>query len=167
MAEQNKKIEVLEQNKKIAELIRGLRYMNDGSGCYFLFGRLEVLANAMRYENTPSLEDVNEIVYLQQQIINQIRFAMNFQDKIIAKLKQLISDIYPDKFSIEDFQPCSEKLEALRDLEALFVPDHLGYHDRTSMSELKTWCTVYDFDIERVKDLLGNKESEKPAIASP
>jgi hypothetical protein len=34
------------------------------------------------------------------------------------------------------------------------------------MCELKTWCTAYDFDLEKIKDLLGNKESEKSAVGS-
>lgn len=162
------KPESIYKHFRIAELVRSLKYMNDCGGCTFLLGRLQALANAMQDKNTTPREEIEEIVYLQVQIVDQVRHVLNFQDKIIGTLKGLVSDIYADEddSNMEDFKPSSERLEALRSLENLFVYDNLGYNDRTSMCDLKTWCDIYDFDLEKIKDFLGNKENKKPAIES-
>lgn len=140
--------EFINKQSEIAELVRGLKYMNDCDGCYFLLGRLKALANAMQDKNATPREEIEEIVYLQIQIIDQARHTLNFQDKIIRKLKGLLSDLYVD------------------DLESLFMYDNLGYNDSVSMCDLKTWADIYGFDLEKVKDLLGNEENEKQTIES-
>lgn len=152
---------------RIAELVRSLKYMNDG-GCFFLLGRLEALSRAIQDKNAPSREDIEEILCLQIQIVDQIRHVLDYQDEIIGKLKGLVSDIYApeDDGDMKDFKPSSERLQALRSLENLFMYDNLGYNDSTSMCELKTWADIYGFDFEMVKSLLGNEENEKHAIES-
>lgn len=155
--------EFINKQSEIAELVRSLKYMNCNGGCTFLLGRLQALANAMQDKNTTPREEIEEIVYLQVQIVDQIRHVLNFQDKIIDKLKGLISEtcLYVDESDMEDFKPSSERLQALRSLENLFMYDNLGYNDSTSLCDLRTWADIYGFDFEKVKDLLGNEENEK------
>lgn len=167
MLEQTKQNNIADL-KDISEIIRGLKPMNDLSGCHFLLSRLGVLAKSMRDDmksEVLSYDDINVIACLQEQIVNQIMFTLDEQDKIIMKLQTVIDKIFPeDKFQF--FEPCPERLSALRSLESLFNPEHLYYHDAANLRELKTWCTVHDFDLEKVKDFLGSKENKKPAVAS-
>lgn len=154
--------------KNIAELVRSLKHMNDGGGCSFLLGRLETLSRAIQVKNEPSDEDIEEVSYLQIQILDQVRHVLDYQDEIISKLKDLVSDIYadPDKSDMVDFLPSPKRLQALRSLENLFMYDNLGYDDKVCLCELKTWADIYGFDLEMVKCLLGNEEIGKPAGAS-
>jgi len=155
----------LKVNRKIIDLIKGLKTLNDLDDCYWWLKHLRILARLIDDIASDDVQydmpnvSIATLTFYQQGLIDKIENIIEAQDYTIRALHSIIykaEEAAGILFQNKDLNVNEKKFTALKSLVNVFDPE---YGVSVSRYEgLKAWALTYNFDFETVKNLVGAKE---------
>lgn len=154
----------LKVSRKIIDLIKGLRTLNDLDDCYWWLKHLRILT---RLIDDVGSDDVNydmpdvsiaTLTFYQQNLIDKIEDIIEAQDYTIRVLHGIVykaEKAVGIPFQNKDLKVNERKFTALKSLVNAIAPEFGG---SVPYNGLKSWALTYNIDFETAKKLIGAEE---------
>ena len=156
----------LKVSRKIIDLIKGLRTLNDCDDCYWLLKHLSLLSRLIDDITSDDGEidmpdmSIADLTFYQQWIIEKIENVLKAQDDIIAQLKSIVYKAEKDAgipLEHKHLKVKERNLIALESLKNVFNSDFGGL--TSNYESLKAWALTYGYDFEATKKMIGAEET--------
>jgi len=155
----------LKVSRKIIDLIKGLKTLNDLDDCYWWLKNLGILARLIDDIASDDVQydmpnvSIATLTFYQEGLIDKIENIIEAQDCTIRALHSIIykaEEAAGIPFQNKDLNVNERKFTALKSLVNVFDPE---FGVSVSHYEgLKSWALTYDIDFEIAKKLIGAKE---------